>query len=1132
MATIYDQEEKNTSSPTQNNTTGNALSNNQLSKAENSSTGSNSGAGGNYSLGSSSKSAGSALGKGYTGSGKSGSTKANFKLSKAASNKKLIAGGGIGAGIVTIAIVGFFSAASLKIESIVNDLQGHFFSTSENAVDGEESNLLSGYFKAIMPSYKKGSCGTTLDKDCSVNILGTNPVDNLYRAWSQAKLENTLAEKYGIEFKYDSASNTYYLKAPGTTDTAEGDKIATAADGSPDLTSIESEFSRSDRTELRSTVDTALKNETAWKQVFYRYKVGRLLEEKYGIKRCIIACGSVRDPLANFVAEKKNAMQLFAVQRVITPRNMSLSIVLGCLISPTCDATSEPLTDSPTTTCSDDCELNGAGESPEETVLRTTLEENAAKFGITDAETIKGMITQYNDIAESGYANYALDQLLTSVGLSDLSDQVSDATPIIGWINQAATVIDGLSTAGPKLKALSYATNAAAAVSLYMMYRSYADEMQSGSVDATEYGSFVNALGPGDHADTSDSNPTKDAEVGGTAGAEGTPLYGSIINGVTPTSTAATTSSLVGSIFNPLAYAASTTPATTGSTKYPYTCSNGDPVPAGQVVCSEEVLGNGNGLLSSISGALNSPPLNAITIASKAFKSTIGQIFNLVGDVFSLIAKLPGISNVLASLGGFVQKVVGPFEQLIVHQLIPDPFGTDESGGRTFDEMAAGADVSGNDESHNGLGGVALTPTQVSQIDNQQETQAKQDFEQEPVMARIFSTQTPYSLISRLADDIPIGTATDLSSLQNIFTNPISSLTQSFSTIINDKVDAATQPAADPFGVTQYGYPAGTIPADPGTYWDQNCADNSNVALGSMTMAYNQAAAVNPDPLTGQPENSQTSAPGYGTDPCLLIQAAVGSSGAVYDESLLTPDDLSDVTGAGSSAPAATNNNIYWVGDSLTVGMETGGLQADLQAKGYNVNKIEATTGDSVAAALPKVQADTTALSNAGTVVVELGTNDCSLSGVPSCESTTEFEGQIQSMISAIRSVDANATIYWVNMYTTKGTEYTSINQAITADSSSLAYKVIDWATEATTNPSKYSFDTTLGVHQTTGVGYQNMATFVTSELSAAPGTNVVAESIFGNQSQKPSLVTNVGDIFSKLISSVDAVSKKSNWSY
>ncbi len=821
------------------------------------------------------------VGQGYTygNSSSTGNKKARFRITKS----RAIIGGGALAGATGTGVLIFFLLIPLKVENMVQNLESHFFSSADSAVQKETDNMLESYIKKALPFYKR--CGTTVSKNCKVTISGNNPVERLYKTWSANRLENKLATKYGIEFKYDRTTKSWYLKAPGTS--GVGDNIG--SDGQK----LNSDFQRADRSAMRTAINDAVQNETKWKQVMMRYKVGRLLEEKYGIKRCILFCGT-KDALHDFANQKKNAAKIFLAKRVIVPRTDTLGIVLQCLFDPGCDPEqTQPTTPQDGTTG----ELSGAPENPEtDTKVRTNLEELATRYGITDKSAVKKMIKEYETISEDGYSKYLLDAALEKLGLSELSDQISSAAPVIGWVNRISSLISTLKNIGPKIKKLSYITNAAAAVSLYMEYRSYADEVHTGHVDATEVGSFTNSLGPGNNGNSNDP------EVGGTAGAEATPLYNSLMNGGGSPST---TTSLLNDVLPAKAYAA-TKKSTNASSSY--LCSGNKPIPAGKLVCPEEVLGQGNGIANTITSFLNLPGISIITSAAGVIHGILGGVFGIVNDVLGfLISHIPGVS----SLSSLISQALKPVYSAVISSVIPDPFGTNMSGGRTFDMMAAGADVSGNDYAHTGLGGQKLSATQAAAIMNQQQDQAQQQFTNESFFARMFDTNSQYSLVSKLALDMPSSVSSSAGSFASLVGDPFGTLAQSFGSIFSARASAATPAQPDPFGVTQYGYPSGptpSIPPNPGTYWDNHCSDNAAQAYqnnydyqhSGNGQGWNGEAAATTDSSTGMPENTST-------NPCLLIKATVGSAGGALNCSLLTTDDLADTSSSCSpSTPVAS----------------------------------------------------------------------------------------------------------------------------------------------------------------------------------------------------------------------------------
>ncbi|HTB48526.1 MAG TPA: hypothetical protein VK712_00400, partial [Verrucomicrobiae bacterium] len=771
------------------------------------------------------------------------------------------------------------------IEHIVDNLQSRFFATSENAVGNETENMLSTYVKSyVLPALTKCH-GTSIDKSCNP-VFGTssNPVTALYTGWSNARLENKLASDYGIEFRAvkHGAVYKYYMKAPGIKN-PNGDDITAFASDNKDL------FQEVSRGSVRQTVRSALENETQWKQVMYRYKVGRLLEEKYGIKRCIIFCGT-QDALQDFANQKKNAAQIFLTQRVIVPRTQSLGIVMECLLDPSCDPEStEPTTPEDGTTG----ELEGAPENAAtDTAVRTNLEQLAQTYGITDDATVSQMIQDYTDISEKGYQQYALDAVLEKLGLSEFSENISDSVPVIGWINTGAQLISGVNRVGPSVKKLSYVVNASAAVSMYMMYRTFADEIHTGHVDPTEVGSMVSSLGPGNPGNSTDP------EVGGTASAESAPIYNSVIN---DSGSSSTPTSMLDNILPTKAYADASTDTTDASNNF--VCKDGKPIPAGKLVCPEEVLGQGNNALDSIHSFLNLPGINVITAAATAI-SRVGSILGgLIGDVLNLI---PGFSDI----GQLISQVLNPVFSSITNDLIPNPFGSNMSGGSKVTMMAGGAAVAGKDSCEQ-IGCESVSPVAYMNIVNQQQSVAQQQFDSQPLFARMFNTDSQYSLVSKLALDMPTDIGGSMESgFASILSDPFGAIAHGFGSLLPDKQASATTPvtasSADPFNIGLTAFPDNQIPVNGEAYWSaHNCGDTSS---SGPIAQWQQAAANDPtDPNTGMPVHTTV-------EPCLLIEDSVGDAGGLFDTSLLSSDDLADLngssSGSGSNTPTPTTTTL------------------------------------------------------------------------------------------------------------------------------------------------------------------------------------------------------------------------------
>jgi hypothetical protein len=821
--------------------------------------------------------------------------------------KKAAYGGGAIGGIIALIVAVFMMLIPLKLEHIISNLQKHFFSTAEKAVGDESETMLKRYLAKTVTGYKNAGCTTTVDKNCRFNLdRGKGPVGKLFSDWHDARLENALAEKYGIEFK--KVGDEWHLKAPGSA--SGGDRLSLNSDGSISESSLDSEFKRADRATMRAAIKDATANETKWKKVMYRFKVGKLLEKKYGIKRCIVFCNG-KDKLADKtlsikqnIANQKKAALTFLVSRVIEPRSSGAAKIIACLMSD-CDTKSKSSPCEGTSDCAD-------GGAP-----KTEIESSAAKDAASIAEseaskTADELVKKIANIKDIGIQKYIIKEVVKQImnlGADVVEQNAADAIPVVGWINFGVNVAKYANEASndiQKLPKLAYIANSASAVAIFSMYNTYASEMKTGHSTASEVGSFTDSLGS-----TNDSS-----SLGGKAGAENTPLYAKLIDGTSPP-TQSTTGSLADNILKSSVFAASGSSSTNQNNSSQYICPGSDPKPPSStdLVCQDEILGQTKvgGLVTAARAWSNkaNPIYDLIKVVTTAWKYSAGFIIDNLGKLFSWILK-PAIESAQTLLdtlckspidlsGGAcgivsgVKSVAGEAINYFLSAIIPNPVSDNMSGGRTFDEMASGADVAGNNYAQSGLGGKTLSSQTVAKIQTEQNKTDQLVFSRKPLYAKIFSTDSEYSFISRLAMITPLdGSISKLQgSISNFLSNPFGNISNFFSSTIKltSKSSAATL-SFDPFGVTQYGYSDEDLQAigDPQEYWNTHCVDDQNNITDSVNIKqgalddYNNAAAENPDPKNGMPTNSST-------QPCMLIQATIGSLGGVMDSSLLTQSD-------------------------------------------------------------------------------------------------------------------------------------------------------------------------------------------------------------------------------------------------
>ncbi len=810
---------------------------------------------------------------------------------------KIIGGAGLGGGIVGIIIAAFMALIPLKIEHIISNLQNRFMSTSNNAISKETDSLFSRYItQRVLPSYTK--CGSTISKSCSARIVGNknNPVSNLFDSWGNARLENRLASKYGIEFQYiKKGANAHTWKiSTNNTGLSTGGKCTTLCEigeYGAGLKQIMESSSKSDiRQAIKASLDDALSKETKWKQVYTRYKVGRLLEEKYGIRRCLFFCG-ITDPINDKIATQKKAFQAMLIKKVILPRSTILANSVSCLLgagsSSVCDLKPKESGD-PSTPAT-----NGAPSSDFENTVTSNLNSEADSLA---SKTVDDMVKEAANVESKGLTKW-LDEIVAPLIDKIAKNNALDAVPVVGEIsafNQAVRIGNQINNSSGLLVKIKYITVAASAVQLFSMYQTYSSEIHTGKITPTEVGSMVGSLSPGDRG-------TKNIpQVGGVAGAEGTPLYQHYINGVsTSQATAMASSYNLASLFIPSTLAATASGSSTKSSSA-YKCQDGNSIQAGKLICPEENLTSGVGLAMGIKKFFDDSGLSTLITV---WNHTFGAIFNgvnwVIGTVLGPLISV-GVKAVdkTCSVTG-VNIVCTPYNELkklapvmlrgLINFLIPSPISNNMSGGRIFDMMSLGADVSGNDASHNILGGKLLSPKQVAQIYNEEQNKAIKTESTKPIFARLFDTSSDYSLISKIASYAPIDTNGGFVKgvIGSILSTPLN-LIGNFGKMFNTATYADVSAEPDPFAVAQYGYPSDyTFASDPEQYWNDHCDNNASDAYVKNN-TWNKDALANLDPNTNMPINNTV-------NECLLLKATIGAAGGIFDTSNLTTDDLSGV---------------------------------------------------------------------------------------------------------------------------------------------------------------------------------------------------------------------------------------------
>lgn len=732
--------------------------------------------------------------------------------------------GGIGGGIVGASMFGLF-LLPLKVMHMADNLQNTFFSSTEKAMEDTTNRLLAGYLiRHVMPGMS-GSCQSTLNVDKSCAIVGEDQgiVSVLYRAWRDTNLEGQLAEKYGIEIRREGGR---YMMRVGDQTLFSG---VTESEIKNERFIEDKMFSQMNRQDVRREFLKAIENETFYKRIMYRYKYGSLMERKYGIVRCLVACEYQNDR-----AEKKEFRNIkfkaWLAHRVIGPMNQTYALAFECSLG------------------GFNCVSEGSYQTSEDGDRRSQFETDVrAKVGdaIGDGRMTKERLAKVqadiDDIRNGGLSNHLFKKVFGPVA----TKIAGTAIPGIGLLDTAARIVDGVQSAGPAVKTMNYVMKSQIYVQSYMMYRTNADEIKSGNIDMEELGYVGQSLGDGFGT----------GQGGG--GAESSAYYQDIMG---------TESSRAASLF-PTASAA------------PYECNDESTIADG--LCPEMTMGAATAAgstVGSVSDVLGSiPGLGAV---ADAWLATGGKVFDGIGSALgSILGPVFGAltPSILEDKAEEIGKAIAEW---FAGKFLVNPLGEDPSGARMFDSAAMGANVAANDYAHYGLGAGEISDADANGIRAERHQEQLDDFAEKSFFAKLFDTSDSSSAVSQLALSLP----SDQNIAQSLATSILNprSFTGMFGA--SPKADAAAIKSLDLGGVTQYGFREDNPifkTTDYEKYWaDNSCDDESKFTewAESSELDEDTGMYVNKTPYPCKLlETAAQANCGYLSDECLPAEDLGGS---------------------------------------------------------------------------------------------------------------------------------------------------------------------------------------------------------------------------------------------------------------
>lgn len=791
------------------------------------------------------------VGRGYRRSAPAKKTGA-FNWSGFSARKKwaIGAGGGlIGGGLIALFL---FFLPMLRLEGYLAGINRRVYAVANNAVSQRIDNLFERYM--VTKVLKMQTCGNKITAECKADFSKSGLAGPLFNAWQDARVENRLFEKYGIEVqsyknKVDGKERFKLIDKDGRFG-KRGDEL-TVKDGKLVLGKFEGgprifgqEWSK------------FIKNETRWDQVLQRKSVRKYLVRKHGTKFwCFFAC-KTKDSIDNAHVSAKTKLKLKLIEWTVMPFSQKYGLIMQCL------TTAEMSKCSP-----DNLERNGIDRSI---------------FTDQDLADLQKVVDEPN----TKLSQLIIEKLLVKIGMDQTTARAAvSAAGGVGLIYLGLSALDTIenmkdAVANGSLGKIAANVNSDQYVEYYAAMRTANDEMKAGALPLDEVGALVSQFNDG-----------------------GRPAEQSLVYQAynKPKEAAAT-------MFSGVALAAST--SSTGNQSKPYLCNSGQPIPGGMLVCPEKTLNkrgfkiesffkDANGLIKALDlydkcygvspGGHCIPPIgiNPRDAVHQVLKTTNWVINNTLGTVMSatltLIRKFPPANDLI----NFATSYIGKFFNSIFNEVFPLPLSPDSPGREKYDALEAGGEITASEFNQGGytdsgqpygLGGQLLSEKDNTAAAEAYLQQEDYDNNHDGLINRIASIDNPSSLINRFAMAMPASWGQLSARLGQMFSNPFHNLGFWAQPAYAD----ASTASINAFGVDRFGYKVNdpAFSADPAKYTPEYC-DQLNK---------NWQDTKTDNPVTGTTR--------YGsTNPCLLEEVAVeAASSAFTQDDSLGVDNSSDLS--------------------------------------------------------------------------------------------------------------------------------------------------------------------------------------------------------------------------------------------
>lgn len=311
----------------------------------------------------------------------------------------------------------------------------------------------------------------------------------------------------------------------------------------------------------------------------------------------------------------------------------------------------------------------------------------------------------------------------------------------------------------------------------------------------------------------------------------------------------------------------------------------------GQLVCDEQKI-----VRDYSSAFTDNPVWKVLAEVAPIWNGTVGVGFDFVNGVTgAFLGAIPGFNQLMGLVGGLAEPLITWMIGLVFE---PPLVGTEATGPQNYTALSAGIRATQNSTMEEGVnddgtagggGGGVLTDPEVSAIYTKAEKENKEYFDNQPLLARIFSLDLSGSFAQKFISQLP----TSISSLARL---PMASLGQVFSGTSASAANTSTA-ALNPFGMPIYGYALNdpVLHADPSTYTEEYCKASAAERAASYSKEDGDIVPVY-----------------HKSDPCALEKLVVGSAltaeGVTDDKYSLKPLETEPLETVGGAAGADSSS--------------------------------------------------------------------------------------------------------------------------------------------------------------------------------------------------------------------------------